>query len=280
TKRGYTLHEHLDNSGLVHMNARLYDPLMARFLSPDPVLAYPENPQDLNRYSYVWNGPLSAKDPSGECYYSVGNGVRCFSHANDVKNSVLSMADDAWRNGRYGSALIGYGLGSLQTVNMAVGFFSDAVLAPGNGSYNLLSGLREGDSSRAVGGGAELLLSLTMLKLGNPTAAAPRGAADTTRVGRWMSETEFNLMNQTGRVVEGAGGRTYVVNPANPVAFTGAGRGSSIYAEFNVPTNVLKLGSKPEWSVIPGPNVTTRLYGPAPAELAPATCIVCVIRNP
>ncbi|MDP2226818.1 MAG: hypothetical protein Q8J78_05020, partial [Moraxellaceae bacterium] len=43
TKRGYTLHEHLDNSGLVHITARLYDPLMARFLSPDPVLAYPEN---------------------------------------------------------------------------------------------------------------------------------------------------------------------------------------------------------------------------------------------
>lgn len=43
---------------------------------------------------------------------------------------------------------------------------------------------------------------------------------------------------------------------------------------------ILKLGSKPEWSVIPGPNVTTRLYGPAPTELAPATCIVCVIRNP
>ncbi|MDP2226816.1 MAG: AHH domain-containing protein [Moraxellaceae bacterium] len=69
TKRGYTLHEHLDNSGLVHMNARLYDPLMARFLSPDPVLAYPENPQDLNRYSYVHNRPLVHKDPSGEAVF-------------------------------------------------------------------------------------------------------------------------------------------------------------------------------------------------------------------
>ncbi|MDP2229087.1 MAG: hypothetical protein Q8J78_16605, partial [Moraxellaceae bacterium] len=36
------------------------------FLSPDPVLAYPENPQDLNRYSYVWNSPLTNTDPSGK----------------------------------------------------------------------------------------------------------------------------------------------------------------------------------------------------------------------
>jgi hypothetical protein len=95
-----------------------------------------------------------------------------------------------------------------------------------------------------------------------------------------MSATELKTMNETGRVVEGAGGRTYVVKPANPAAFTGGGRGSSIYAEFDVPTSVLKPGSKPEWSVILGPNVTTRLYGPAPAELAPATCIVCVIGKP
>lgn len=102
----------------------------------------------------------------------------------------------------------------------------------------------------------------------------------TTRVGRWMSEKEFKLMNETGRVVEGAGGRTYVVNPANPASYTSAGQGSRIYAEFDVPTEVLRAGSKPEWSVIPGPNVTTRLYGPAPSELAPATCITCVIRKP
>lgn len=45
-----------------------------------------------------------------------------------------------------------------------------------------------------------------------------------------MSATEFKTMSETGRVVEGAGGRTYVVNPANPGSFTGAGRGSPIYS--------------------------------------------------
>lgn len=65
TKRGYTLHEHLDSIGLVHMNGRVYDPLVGRFMSADPNVFYPENQQDFNRYSYVHNNPLSFVDPSG-----------------------------------------------------------------------------------------------------------------------------------------------------------------------------------------------------------------------
>ncbi|MCK7492525.1 MAG: hypothetical protein MZW92_13755 [Comamonadaceae bacterium] len=36
TSRGYTGHEHLDNLGLVHMNGRVYDPVLGRFLEPRP----------------------------------------------------------------------------------------------------------------------------------------------------------------------------------------------------------------------------------------------------
>jgi RHS repeat-associated protein len=65
TSRGYTAHEHLDNLGLIHMNGRVYDPNLGRFLSPDPFVASLLDPQGLNRYSYVGNNPLSAIDPSG-----------------------------------------------------------------------------------------------------------------------------------------------------------------------------------------------------------------------
>ena len=34
--RGFTAHEHLDRTGLVHMNGRMYDPRLGRFLSPGP----------------------------------------------------------------------------------------------------------------------------------------------------------------------------------------------------------------------------------------------------
>lgn len=65
TKLGYTGHEHLDNVGLIHMNGRVYDPIIGRFISPDPLVPSPESSQGLNRYTYVNNNPLSYTDPSG-----------------------------------------------------------------------------------------------------------------------------------------------------------------------------------------------------------------------
>ena len=64
--RGYTGHEHLPEFGLINMNARLYDPLIGRFLSPDPYVQAPEFSQSFNRYSYCLNNPLMYTDPSGE----------------------------------------------------------------------------------------------------------------------------------------------------------------------------------------------------------------------
>ncbi len=66
--RGYTGHEHLDGVGLINMNGRLYDPVMARMLSPDNYVQNPENTQNYNRYSYCMNNPLKYVDPTGMRY--------------------------------------------------------------------------------------------------------------------------------------------------------------------------------------------------------------------
>ena len=63
--RGYTGHEMLDELSLIHMNGRVYDPAIGRFLSADPHITDPTNAQSYNRYSYVWNNPLNATDPTG-----------------------------------------------------------------------------------------------------------------------------------------------------------------------------------------------------------------------
>jgi RHS repeat-associated protein len=65
TRRGYTDHTMLDNLSLTHMNGRVYDQLLGRFLSADPYITEPGNTQGYNRYSYVLNKPLSFTDPSG-----------------------------------------------------------------------------------------------------------------------------------------------------------------------------------------------------------------------
>ena len=69
---GYTGHEMLDMVGLIHMNGRVYDPILGRFLSPDPFIQAPELSQSYNRYSYVMNNPLSLTDPTGYMWFTDG----------------------------------------------------------------------------------------------------------------------------------------------------------------------------------------------------------------
>jgi RHS repeat-associated protein len=64
--RGYTGHEMLNEVGLIHMNARLYDPFIARMLSPDNVISAPGYSQNYNRYSYAYNNPLKYIDPDDD----------------------------------------------------------------------------------------------------------------------------------------------------------------------------------------------------------------------
>lgn len=109
TRDGFTGHEHLDNVGLVHMNGRVYDPAIARFLSPDPVVTSPFNRQDLNRYAYAWNSPLSIVDPTGLEEVTCLHGP----HGRCAGVTVTGLRDRppggaayyAWRTGSNGQAV-------------------------------------------------------------------------------------------------------------------------------------------------------------------------------
>ncbi|WP_291600738.1 RHS repeat-associated core domain-containing protein [Bacteroides sp.] len=50
------------------MNARLYDPALGRFLSPDPYVQNPDFSQNFNHYSYCLNNPLIYVDQNGEWF--------------------------------------------------------------------------------------------------------------------------------------------------------------------------------------------------------------------
>ncbi|MEU9298528.1 RHS repeat-associated core domain-containing protein [Streptomyces sp. NPDC048266] len=63
--RGYTGHNMDDETGLINMNGRLYDPIAKRVTTPDPHITKPSNPQNWNPYSYVNNNPTNATDPTG-----------------------------------------------------------------------------------------------------------------------------------------------------------------------------------------------------------------------
>ncbi len=62
---GFTGHEHDTELGWINMGGRIYDPTVARFLTPDPIIQAPYSSQGLNAYSYVFNNPLNLTDPTG-----------------------------------------------------------------------------------------------------------------------------------------------------------------------------------------------------------------------
>ncbi|HLD67550.1 MAG TPA: RHS repeat-associated core domain-containing protein [Pseudomonas sp.] len=70
SRRGFTGHEHLEESNLIHMNGRVYDPALGRFLSSDIVYQDATNAQMFNRYAYGFNSPFSGTDPSGYVWWN------------------------------------------------------------------------------------------------------------------------------------------------------------------------------------------------------------------
>ncbi len=76
TTCGFTGHEMLDDVGIIHMNGRIYDPKLGRFLQADPFIQAPTKSQSFNRYSYVINNPLSYTDPSGFLFGKFGKFIK------------------------------------------------------------------------------------------------------------------------------------------------------------------------------------------------------------
>ena len=83
----YTGQERDPSTGLYFYNARYYDPVLGRFLSPDTLVQSPGDPQSLNRYAYARNNPLRYTDPSGHFFKSISkffkrvfHGVNKFLH--------------------------------------------------------------------------------------------------------------------------------------------------------------------------------------------------------
>ncbi|MDD1780016.1 hypothetical protein LRP49_02285 [Enterovibrio sp. ZSDZ35] len=87
--RGYTGHEEIDEVGLIHMNGRLYDATLARFVSADVYIQASSNSQSFNRYSYVLNNPLKYTDPSGHFFKAIKKAFK--KVVNSVKRVIKGI---------------------------------------------------------------------------------------------------------------------------------------------------------------------------------------------
>ena len=149
-RRGFTGHEHLDNVGLIHMNGRVYDPILGRFTSPDTFVQFPETTQGFNRYTYVNNNPLSYADPSGHFIGVSAAAIGSFIAANSTQIAVSAALITAGEvfdeplltqvgfavlapvsgGNPFGAAAIGFGSGfTASGGNLKAGLYSAATAA-------------------------------------------------------------------------------------------------------------------------------------------------------
>ena len=179
--RGFTGHEHLTWFGLINMNARLYDPVVGRFLSPDPYVQMPDFTQNFNRYSYCLNNPLVYVDESGEVFFTttvivsicvaavVGTAVGAYQGNKIAENKGLEGSAKVW-------TIIGGGvIGSI--AGTASGFAGAGVgvgmAAAGVGGF--AAGAATGAAAGAAGGFINGF-GMTVLETGDVVNGLEQGA--------------------------------------------------------------------------------------------------------
>jgi RHS repeat-associated protein len=104
---GFTGHEQDDELGLVNMRGRMYDPRLGRFLTTDPIVSLPRDPQSYNRYSYVLNRPLKLVDPSGWAVHHVSceqYGLRGDGCTWDDQTDIITASDGSIASMPYSTA--------------------------------------------------------------------------------------------------------------------------------------------------------------------------------
>ena len=112
--RGFTGHEHVDSIGLINMNARMYDPVIGRFLSADTIVPGVLNSQAHNRYSYVNNNPLKYTDPSGHApnLKKIARAFKNFTVASHIAGAYMAVGFK-----------IGGPVGAIQGAKIAMGSY-------------------------------------------------------------------------------------------------------------------------------------------------------------
>lgn len=79
-----------EDTGLIYMNARYYDPILGRFMAPDPIGFTDANTMSFNRYLYVNNNPYKYNDPDGEFLNFIVGGA--FAAAQNIALQHIEIA--------------------------------------------------------------------------------------------------------------------------------------------------------------------------------------------
>ena len=80
-----------DGTGLMYYRSRMYDPVIGRFISEDPIGF---SSDDINFYQYTSNNPINANDPTGNCPSGIGAGVSVLTGG--VIRGIIGYYQGGW----------------------------------------------------------------------------------------------------------------------------------------------------------------------------------------
>ncbi|MFT9487212.1 MAG: RHS repeat-associated core domain-containing protein [Tepidibacillus sp.] len=89
----FTGQEYDEKTGLIDLNARMYNPVVGRFMSADTYPGTLANPLSQNRYAYVMNNPINMWDPTGHVPEWVRNRSSHYSESESSSRLVVNFWD-------------------------------------------------------------------------------------------------------------------------------------------------------------------------------------------
>ncbi|SIS33920.1 RHS repeat-associated core domain-containing protein [Chryseobacterium joostei] len=273
-ERGYTSHEHFMEVGIIHMNGRLYDPLLRRFLNADENIQDPTNTQNYNKYGYVMNNPLMFNDPNGEFVFfapiiawvaahavAIGTGALIGAAISIAMYAVQATFYNNWSLGGFTKAvLVGALTGAVSAgigqVFSAGGLWATVgVGALSGGTIGGITALINGDNflkglaTSAVIGGAVAGISYTISYYANgynkikyKTTATDASSSDPTydidisRETMQENITEMRNDNFTNAEIKEFGVGTDKIGFGGSDGYIYPGDGSKVYA-YTTPKN-------------------------------------------
>ena len=223
TPRGFTGHEHLDVSNIVHMNGRIYDHRIGRFLQVDPFVQAPYNSQSHNRYTYVFNNPLVWTDPSGY----LGQKERQWLGA--LITIAATSTGNFWV--AVGGGFVGGAVATQSLEGGLMGAFAAGVTA-GIGLGGVDGGTMSGFMVRAVAGGGISVLQGG--KFGHGFAAAGTGMLVGNATAGMRPGSQFVLITLAGGAASRATGGKFANGAVTAMLSYAVGAVASRAAEGRV----------------------------------------------